>query len=104
MPAALTSLLLTLQPVGSVALAALIFAESPTPMQLAGVVLVLAALLDRDAAEPRSGPRSGSGSGDRGRLGQALERRPHVLLGELGILERAGQERVVGTQIEVTVA
>jgi drug/metabolite transporter (DMT)-like permease len=45
LPAALTSLLLTIQPVGSVALAALIFGESPTGLQLLGVALVLAALL-----------------------------------------------------------
>ncbi|MFZ0040054.1 MAG: DMT family transporter [Solirubrobacteraceae bacterium] len=45
LPAALTSVLLTVQPVGSVALAALIFSESPSPLQLLGVVLVLAALL-----------------------------------------------------------
>lgn len=45
LPAALTSVLLTVQPVGSVALAALIFAESPSGLQLIGVALVLAALL-----------------------------------------------------------
>jgi drug/metabolite transporter (DMT)-like permease len=45
LPAALTSLLLTIQPVGSVALAALIFGESPTAIQLLGVALVLVALL-----------------------------------------------------------
>jgi drug/metabolite transporter (DMT)-like permease len=45
LPAALTSLLLTLQPLGSVGLAALIFAESPSPLQLIGVALVLAGLL-----------------------------------------------------------
>jgi len=45
LPAALTSLLLTIQPVGSVALAALIFGEAPSGLQLAGVALVLAALL-----------------------------------------------------------
>jgi drug/metabolite transporter (DMT)-like permease len=45
LPAALTSLLLTVQPVGSVALAALIFGESPSPIQLVGVVLVLTALI-----------------------------------------------------------
>ncbi len=45
LPAALTSVLLTVQPVGSVALAALIFSESPSPLQLTGVALVLAALL-----------------------------------------------------------
>ena len=37
LPAALTSLLLTVQPIGSVALGALIFGESPTGLQLAGV-------------------------------------------------------------------
>jgi drug/metabolite transporter (DMT)-like permease len=45
LPAALTSLLLTVQPVGSVALAALIFGESPSALQLAGVVAVLMALI-----------------------------------------------------------
>jgi drug/metabolite transporter (DMT)-like permease len=45
LPAALTSLLLTVQPVGSVALAAVIFGESPSAIQLLGVVLVLTALI-----------------------------------------------------------
>ena len=45
LPAALTSVLLTIQPVGSVALAALIFGEAPSALQLAGVALVLVALL-----------------------------------------------------------
>lgn len=45
LPAALTSILLTVQPVGSVALAALIFGESPSVLQLCGVALVLSALL-----------------------------------------------------------
>jgi drug/metabolite transporter (DMT)-like permease len=45
LPAALTSLLLTVQPVGSVALAALIFGESPTILQLVGVAAILSALL-----------------------------------------------------------
>jgi drug/metabolite transporter (DMT)-like permease len=45
LPAALTSLLLTVQPVGSVALAALIFSESPSGLQLFGVVLVIVALV-----------------------------------------------------------
>lgn len=45
LPAAMTSMLLTVQPVGSVALAAVIFAESPSAVQLAGVALVLTALL-----------------------------------------------------------
>jgi drug/metabolite transporter (DMT)-like permease len=45
LPAALTSVLLTVQPVGSVALAAVIFGESPSGVQLLGVVLILAALV-----------------------------------------------------------
>jgi drug/metabolite transporter (DMT)-like permease len=45
LPAAMTSLLLTVQPVGSVFLAALIFSESPSGLQLAGVALVLVGLL-----------------------------------------------------------
>ena len=45
LPAAMTSLLLTVQPVGSVALGALILSESPSSLQLFGVGLVLAGLL-----------------------------------------------------------
>jgi drug/metabolite transporter (DMT)-like permease len=45
LPAAMTSLLLCIQPIGSVALAAIIFSEAPTALQLAGVVMVLAGLL-----------------------------------------------------------
>jgi drug/metabolite transporter (DMT)-like permease len=56
LPAALTSVLLMMQPVGSVALAALIFGESPSVLQLAGVVLVLGALV----AAGRSGRPIGS--------------------------------------------
>ena len=45
LPAAITSLTLTVQPVGAVALAALILGEDPSSLQLAGVLLVLCALL-----------------------------------------------------------
>jgi drug/metabolite transporter (DMT)-like permease len=45
LPAAMTSLLLCIQPIGSVALAAAIFGEAPTALQLVGVVMVLAGLL-----------------------------------------------------------
>jgi len=45
LPAALTSVLLTLQPVLSVLFAAAILSESPSALQLLGVVLVLAGLL-----------------------------------------------------------
>jgi drug/metabolite transporter (DMT)-like permease len=45
LPAAITSLILAVQPVGSVGLAALILRESPSGLQLAGVAVVLSALL-----------------------------------------------------------
>ncbi len=45
LPAAITSLLLTVQPIGSMVLAALILGESPSSLQLAGALLVLAALI-----------------------------------------------------------
>jgi drug/metabolite transporter (DMT)-like permease len=45
LPAAMTSVVITLQPVGSVVLAMLLLAESPTPLQLSGVGLVLAGVI-----------------------------------------------------------
>ena len=54
LPAALTALLLTVQPVGSVALAALIFGETPTAVQLVGVMLVLVGLLVATAPRRRA--------------------------------------------------
>jgi drug/metabolite transporter (DMT)-like permease len=51
LPAALTSLLLTVQPVGSVALGAVILGEAPSSLQLVGVAMVLAALVS--ATRPR---------------------------------------------------
>ncbi|HEY6761632.1 MAG TPA: DMT family transporter [Baekduia sp.] len=45
LPAALTSVLLTIQPIGSVILAAIIFSESPSPLQLLGVVAILTGLV-----------------------------------------------------------
>jgi drug/metabolite transporter (DMT)-like permease len=56
LPAALTSVLLTVQPVGSVALAALIFGESPSSLQLAGVALVLAALIGASRSRRAAAP------------------------------------------------
>ncbi|PZS07969.1 MAG: EamA/RhaT family transporter [Solirubrobacterales bacterium] len=53
LPAALTSLLLTVQPIGSVALAALIFGESPSALQLLGVAMVLGGLLVATAPRRR---------------------------------------------------
>jgi drug/metabolite transporter (DMT)-like permease len=45
LPAAITSLLLMIQPIGSLALGAVIFGESPTALQLSGVLLVLGAVV-----------------------------------------------------------
>jgi drug/metabolite transporter (DMT)-like permease len=54
LPAAITSLLLTVQPIGSMVLAALIFGESPSSSQLVGVVLVLCALVVATFSRRRS--------------------------------------------------
>lgn len=45
LPAAITSVTLTVQPVGSVVLAALILSEAPTGLQLIGVAVVLSAVI-----------------------------------------------------------
>ena len=45
LPAALTSLLLTIQPVASVVLGALLFAEAPSGLQLVGVATILVGLV-----------------------------------------------------------
>jgi drug/metabolite transporter (DMT)-like permease len=55
LPAAITSLILAVQPVGTVALAALILGESPSGLQLVGVVVVLGAVVI--AARPAALPR-----------------------------------------------
>jgi drug/metabolite transporter (DMT)-like permease len=45
LPAALTSIILTVQPVGSVILGVIIFSESPSLLQLVGVAAILAGLV-----------------------------------------------------------
>jgi drug/metabolite transporter (DMT)-like permease len=55
LPAAMTSLLLTVQPIGTMGLAALIFGENPSGLQLAGVLLVLAGLLVASVSRTRKG-------------------------------------------------
>jgi drug/metabolite transporter (DMT)-like permease len=45
LPAAVTSMLLTIQPIGSVVLGAIIFGEAPTALQIAGVAALLAGLV-----------------------------------------------------------
>jgi len=69
----MTSLVLTVQPVGTVALAALILGESPSGLQLVGVVVILAAMmvatrpvskarLSEQVLRLRSDQRRGAGS------------------------------------------
>jgi drug/metabolite transporter (DMT)-like permease len=60
LPAAMTSVLLTVQPIGSVALAALIFAEDPSALQFVGVLLVLVALLVASRSRERGPVRVAS--------------------------------------------
>jgi drug/metabolite transporter (DMT)-like permease len=60
LPAATTSLLLMIQPVGSLALGALIFSESPSALQLLGVALVIGAVVFATRASVgRQGPTLG---------------------------------------------
>jgi drug/metabolite transporter (DMT)-like permease len=73
LPAALTSLLLTVQPVGSVFLGALILSEAPSALQLSGVALVLAGLLV--ATTPRRRLRL-YGRPARGEVAEAHEAAP----------------------------
>lgn len=71
LPALTTSVLLLLQPVGSVALGVLVLAERPSPAQLAGVGLVLVgvAVAQRRGAVPApTAARQESGAGGRGSL------------------------------------
>ena len=53
LPAALTSVLLLVQPVGAVALAVLILDEQPSALQLAGVAVVLAGICLATITLPR---------------------------------------------------
>jgi drug/metabolite transporter (DMT)-like permease len=75
LPAAITSLTLTVQPVGSVALAALILGESPTGLQLTGVAVVLAAVIAATAPGRRALPKKVL------RLWPDQRRRPGAVLG-----------------------
>ncbi|MEX2618811.1 MAG: DMT family transporter [Egibacteraceae bacterium] len=60
LPAVVTSMLLMLQPVGAVALGAVLLAEAPSPVQLAGVGAVLAGIIvaasGRRPAQPPAAP------------------------------------------------
>lgn len=52
LPAAMTSLLLMIQPIGSMVLGALIFNESPSLLQLSGVVLIIGAVIFATRGSP----------------------------------------------------
>jgi len=56
LPAAQTSLLLTLQPVGSVLLGVVLLGEEPTVVQLAGVACILAGLIVVTRGAPQPAP------------------------------------------------
>lgn len=58
LPAIVTSILLTVQPVGSVVFAALLLGERPSPLQLAGTAAILAGLLVASAGTPRGRPQT----------------------------------------------
>ena len=74
MPAAITSLLLMIQPIGSLGLGALIFGESPSAFQLSGVLLVLGAVVF--ATRPRAAALSGTGPAHARGAAQPLPVRP----------------------------
>jgi drug/metabolite transporter (DMT)-like permease len=67
LPAAMSSLLLTVQPIGTLALAALIFGEDPSGLQLGGVLLVLVGLLVASVSRQRRGARGLSADPSRAR-------------------------------------
>jgi drug/metabolite transporter (DMT)-like permease len=66
LPAVMTSLLLTIQPVGSLAFAALILGEAPSWVQLLGAATILAGLV----VASRGGVSGGTGRGAGRRVGQ----------------------------------
>jgi drug/metabolite transporter (DMT)-like permease len=83
LPAAITSLTLAVQPVGSVALAALILSEAPSALQLVGVAVVLGAVITATAPGARALPE------------QILRLRPN---------QRRGAGSVVGGDVAVGAA
>jgi drug/metabolite transporter (DMT)-like permease len=62
LPAATTSLLLMIQPIGSLFLGAVIFSERPSALQLAGVLLVLGAVVFATRQVSETGPAPAPGS------------------------------------------
>ena len=58
LPAALTSMILTIQPVGSVALGIVLLGEEPSSLQLCGAACILAGLVSVAARRRIQGPAS----------------------------------------------
>jgi drug/metabolite transporter (DMT)-like permease len=58
LPAAVTSLILMVQPIGSMILAAIIFGESPSALQLLGALLVLCTVMAAGRGRPARAPAS----------------------------------------------
>jgi drug/metabolite transporter (DMT)-like permease len=54
LPASLTSVVLTVQPVGSVLLGIVLLGEEPAPLQLVGVAVIVGAIVVATRREPRS--------------------------------------------------
>ena len=52
LPAAVASMLLTIQPLGSIVLGALLLGEAPSALQVCGVAALLAGLIAVARAEP----------------------------------------------------
>ena len=76
LPAALSSLLLLLQPAASILLAAVVLSERPTALQLAGAALVCTGVLaaSRAATRPRlKGDPVGDDDGGPGRVGRRAQ-------------------------------
>jgi len=76
LPAALSSLLLLLQPAASILLAAVVLSERPTALQLAGAALVCTGVLaaSRAATRPRlQGDPVGDDDGGPGRVGRRAQ-------------------------------
>jgi drug/metabolite transporter (DMT)-like permease len=74
LPAALTSVTLTLQPALSVVFAVVFLDESPSAVQLAGVAVIVAGVVLATAGRRRQPPRRGAASG----VGPRLERYEEV--------------------------
>jgi drug/metabolite transporter (DMT)-like permease len=63
LPAAVTSIVLTIQPVGSLCLAAVIFGERPNALQLVGIVLIVSGLLSIAGRPGRQTYSTGTSTG-----------------------------------------